>query len=279
MSNLKQIIDCHQHFWRLNRGDYDWLNAGLGKLYKDYEPEDLEPILEKANIKKTILIQAAPTNEETKFMLSLADKHPFIAGVIGWVDLESAFASKEITLLSKHSKFKGVRPMIQNIRDTNWIAKPVLSPAINTLITNGLRFEALVLTQHLDSLISMIERNPKLPVAINHAAKPPTALNELSTWKKKIKHLANKSNTYCKLSGLISENRDQVNIREIRLIFEHLLDCFGPDRIMWGSDWPVVRLRAEYSDWLSITQQLLNDLPSSIQNKIMNDNAKNFYNI
>jgi len=276
---LTKIIDCHQHFWKIARGDYNWLDQKLDVLYRNYEPEDLEPTLKKANITKTILVQAAPTIEETQYILSLADRYEFIAGVVGWVDLESPSAPEDIALLAKHPKFKGVRPMIQNIKDVNWAANPTLTPAIQALVTKGLRFDALVLTQHLNSLMSMMDCNPDLPTVINHAAKPSIASNDLSLWKRKIKNIASNSNAYCKLSGLVNEASNVIDINEIKPVFEHLLESFGPDRIMWGSDWPVVRLRTEYADWLSMTLELLSDLPSSMQANILGENARRFYSL
>ena len=140
---MTNIIDSHQHFWRRARGDYGWLGPELGVLYQDYGPEELTPHLEICDVRATVLVQAAPTVEETRFLLSLADAHDFVAGVVGWVDLESPTVLDTIAELAAHPKLKGVRPMIQDIADPCWISKPELVPAIDALLEFGLRFDAL----------------------------------------------------------------------------------------------------------------------------------------
>ena len=212
-------------------------------------------------------------------MLSLADKNDFIGGVVGWVDLEADSATTDIARLAKHPKLKGIRPMIQDIEDSHWIASATLRPALDALIQHNLRFDALVMTHHVDSLITMMNHHPNFPVVIDHGAKPPISSGKLTSWRQKIYDLSLHKNVYCKLSGLLTECDENPNINEIRPIFEHLLNCFGPDRLMWGSDWPVIRLRSEYGDWLSMTTDLLNELTVNDQKKIMLSNAKLFYGL
>ena len=279
MTNSHKVIDSHQHFWKLDRGDYNWLDKSFGILYQDYNPADLKPYLGAANVEQTILVQAAQTIEETEFMLSLADRNEFIGGVVGWVDLEAESVITDIARLARHSKLKGVRPMIQDIEGHQWIANTKLSPAIDALVHHNLRFDALVTTQHIDSLIVMMNRHPSLPVVIDHGAKPPIKSGNLNLWRQKIREISSHQNVYCKLSGLLTECGENPSVQEITPVFEHLMTCFGPDRLIWGSDWPVVRLRAEYGDWLSMTNDLISELPAMSQRKIMSSNAKHFYGL
>lgn len=274
-----KIIDSHQHFWQIARGDYDWLTADLGVLYRDYLPEELAPILNNLGIEKTILVQAAATVTETDYMLNLADQYDFIGGVVGWVDFESDTAIQDIQRLSKNPKFKGLRPMLQDLEDPNWIAKPVLKPVIEAMVDQGLRFDALVFTAHIDALIKMMTQHPDLPVVIDHGAKPPIASGDLSLWKEKIAQLASNKAIYCKLSGLLTECSATQDIDSIRPAFDHLLNCFGSERLMWGSDWPVLKLREEYPNWLSIAQNLIEELPVEDQKNIMSRNATLFYGL
>lgn len=273
------FIDCHQHFWTRARGDYGWLSPELGVLYADYGPADLAPHLAECGVEKTVLVQAAPTIEETKFMLSLADEHDFIAAVVGWVDLESPSAANDITTLAVHPKLKGVRPMIQDIEDPDWIARPKLAPAIDALIERGLRFDALVQSQHIDNLLLMLTRHPELPVVIDHGAKPPIASDDMAEWREKIAMVAESTGALCKFSGLVTEADESVSIADIGPVFTHLYECFGPDRLMWGSDWPVARLRMEYGDWFAIARSLVDGLPEDEQRKLFYSNAEYFYGL
>lgn len=276
---VTQIIDCHQHFWKRARGDYGWLSEDLGVIYADFAPEDLKPQLADCGVAKTIAVQAAATIEETQFMLSLADENDFIAGVVGWVDLEPASAADNIAMLAAHPKLKGIRPMIQDIDDPAWIADPDLAPGIEALVEHELRFDALVHTRHIDSLLTMMARHPDLPVVIDHGAKPPLASGDISAWREKIALVAEATNAYCKVSGLVTEADVGVNIDDIRPVFDHLYEHFGADRLMWGSDWPVVKLRMEYADWMAMTRTLLSELPADEQRDIAGDNASRFYDL
>ena len=168
-------IDSHQHFWRLDRGDYGWLTPQLAPIYRDYLPADLAPQLARAGVDSTVLVQAAPTVAETLFLLELAREHAFIAGVVGWVDFESPMAAESIGTLAADSKLVGLRPMIQDIPDIAWMLKPGLAPAIEAMIDHDLVFDALVLPKHLPVLLDFAEMYPELRLVVDHGAKPPIA--------------------------------------------------------------------------------------------------------
>ena len=273
------FVDSHQHFWKLDGGDYGWLTPELGVLYADFGPGDLEPQLADGGIEKTVLVQAAPTMEETRYLLSLADRHEFIAGVVGWIDMESPTAAHDIASIAEHPKLKGVRPMIQEIPGTDWMTRPALAPAYEALTEYGLRFDALVHTKHLDNLLKIINRYPDLPVVIDHAAKPNIASGQTAEWADGIAAIAKDTEACCKFSGLVTEAAESVSLGDIRPYFEHIYECFGAERLMWGSDWPVAILRMEYADWFSMTQGLLADVSDNDRDQILAGTATRFYGL
>ena len=272
-------IDSHQHFWKRSRGDYDWLRPNLGPIYADFGPSDLQPLLTQSGVSKTVLVQAAATIAETHYMLSLADEYDFIAGVVGWVDMESPDAAEQIVALSTHPKFKGIRPMAQDIGDPKWLSKATLAPAFETLVAHGLRFDALVKSCHLDALLTVLRRHPDLRVVIDHAAKPDIETGNTEQWTAKMAEIGSETDAYCKVSGLVTEAGACPNHKSLAPYFEHLYQCFGADRLMWGSDWPVVKLSMEYGDWYSLTMELLATTPLDEQRKILGTTAATFYDI
>ena len=165
-------IDSHQHFWDLSRGDYDWLTPDLFEIYRDFSPVDLEPLLASNKFDGTVVVQATDTEAETEYLLSLADRHDWIWGVVGWVDMENPAAPARIAEFAEHPKFVGIRPMIQGLEDDAWMLRPALAPAISALIEQNLCFDALVLPRHLGHLKMFLSRYPDLKVVIDHGAKP-----------------------------------------------------------------------------------------------------------
>jgi len=272
-------IDSHQHFWQLSRNDYSWLTPELELLYKDYLPNDLLPKLKLAGIEKTVLVQAADTIEETQFMLSLANGHDFIAGVVGWVDMESNHAIEQLESLRTNPYFKGIRPMIQDIDDINWMLKPQLNPVFEYLVEHELTFDALVMPKHLDALYELLNRYPTLKVVIDHGAKPDIA-NELTPqWFEKMTLIASNTSALCKLSGLVTEAGDKPVLAKILPYMEHLLSVFGAKRLMWGSDWPVINLASDYSAWVNQVETFLAALSLEEQQAIWANNAEEFYQL
>jgi L-fuconolactonase len=272
-------IDSHQHFWQLSRADYDWLTPDLALLYNDFLPSDLSPVLEECDVNNTILVQAAPTVEETEFMLKLADNTDFILGVVGWVDMASDKAISQLETFSQNSFFKGIRPMLQDIEDVNWMLKPELAPVYEYMIEKGLTFDALVLPKHLDALYLLLKKYPDLKVVIDHGAKPPINEGSAQGWFEKISLIASETTAYCKLSGLVTEAGINPHLEQLAPYMEHLLICFGYERLMWGSDWPVVNLSSNYQTWLKQTEEFLAPLSNTEQQLILAGNAQNFYQL
>lgn len=272
-------VDAHQHFWRLSRGDYGWLTPELGPIHRDFLPPDLEPLLQRHDIAATVLVQAAPTEAETRFMLSLADAHPFVEGVVGWTDFAAADAPAAIARLARHPKLKGLRPMIQDIADADWMLRPELEPAFRALVVHDLVFDALVLPRHLGNLLALARRHPDLRIVVDHCAKPAIAAGGFSGWADDIGRIAAETGAACKLSGLVTEAGAGWSAERLRPYVDHVLSIFGPGRVVWGSDWPVSTLAAGYDDWVAATGQLLDGCSDEEREVILGGNAVRVYGL
>ncbi|WP_371171155.1 amidohydrolase family protein [Aliiroseovarius sp. 2305UL8-7] len=240
------MIDTHQHFWKLDRGDYGWLTPDLTPLYRDFLPEDLEPILKACGIDATIAVQAADSEAETDYLLTLADRYEWIVSVVGWVDLEAQSAVASIERLARHPKLVGLRPMIQDIEDEAWMLRDTLRPAIDAMVANDLTFDALVTPRHLHHLKAFLTRYPELRVVIDHCAKPEIRNDAFEPWASQMIELADFPNVFCKMSGLATEAREGWAPEDLKPYLAHVCRQFGPSRVLFGSDWPVVNLASSY---------------------------------
>ena len=270
-------IDSHQHFWRLDRGDYHWMSPDLVALYRDYGPEDLAPLLARHGIGRTILVQAAATVAETEFMLAVAARTPFVAGVVGWADFADPDAPATIARLARDPLLVGLRPMVQDIANDDWLVRTDLAPAFRALREHGLVFDALVFPRHLSRLLVVLDRYPDLPVVVDHGAKPGIARRRLDPWRADMAAVAARPNTFCKLSGLVTEAGARWGIEDLRPYVDHLLAVFGPERLLWGSDWPVVNLAGGYDSWREAALALLSGLAETERDAVLGGNAERVY--
>jgi L-fuconolactonase len=273
------LIDSHQHFWSVARADYGWLSPALPALYRDFLPGDLAPLLASAGIEQTVVVQAAPTLAETRYLLDLAQQTPFVAAVVGWVDMHAADAPDVIAMLAAQPRFRGIRPMLQDIPDVEWIRDPRLRPAFESLIDHELSFDALVRPAHLPALLEVMQHYPSLPVVIDHGAKPDIAAGQRDAWARQMGVIARDSTACCKISGLVTEAAAGVTLDVIRPYLDVLLECFGPQRLMWGSDWPVVNLACDSMEWWEMTQQYLAPLEPAVREAVLGGTAQRFYRI
>lgn len=277
-------IDAHQHLWNPARGDYGWMPKDNEILNRVYSPADLAPMVKAFELDGTVMVQAAPTVEETEYMLGLADATPFIKGVVGWVDFENPSDISHLKRLAAHPKFLGVRPMIQDIPDVDWMLRPDVQWGYEAIIDLDLTFDALGFPRHLANFLTLIKRYPEMRVVYDHCMKPQIrdqrkGEDALSAWADGMSALAEETAGCVKFSALITEADAGWTPDDLRPFADHVINAFGPDRVMWGSDWPVCRLEAEYEGWRSVAEELVADRTEAEQAAIFGGTAARFYRL
>jgi L-fuconolactonase len=277
-------VDAHQHYWHPARGDYDWMPMDNPILSRLYGPQDLAPALAEAGVTKTVLVQAAASVEETEYLLGIADATPSVGAVVGWIDFENPGHLKHLQRLKNHPKFAGVRPMIQDIADVNWMLRADVQWAFAALADLDLTFDALGFSQHLENFLTIFKRYPTMRAVVDHCMKPQirdhaTAQNELKFWSEGMSRIAEETNASCKLSGIVTEANENWQAEDLKPYVSHVLKAFAPARVMWGSDWPVCRLRGEYDAWLMAANQLCAHLKAPERANVFGGNAARFYRL
>ena len=277
-------IDAHHHYWEPRRGDYHWMDAGDPILDRRYGPADLAPSLERNGIEATVVVQAAPSVEETEYLLGIADATESAAAVVGWVDFEAPEHRRHLERLARHPKLAAVRPMIQDIPDRDWMLRDDLQWAYQALVDVDLAFDALGFPPHLDNFLTIFLRYPDLRVVIDHCMKPrirdyPRAPAAFGDWARKMSRLAEETSAFCKLSGLVTEAGEDWTVEDLRPFSDHVLSAFGPERVMWGSDWPVCRRRATYDAWREAAGALTRHLDEAARDAVFGGTAARFYRI
>jgi L-fuconolactonase len=271
------IIDSHQHYWEPRRGDYGWMDgAGLEDMRQPILPQRLAPHLAAHGISKTVLVQAAPTVHETEYMLGIADVTDSVAKVVGWVDFESRDDLKHLQQLAKHPKFSGVRPMIQDLPDPQWMHRPDVQWAFDAIIDLDLTFDALGFPIHLEPFLRLFEKYSEMRIVVDHCMKPRIRDAAFDGWAQGITKIAKGTNAYCKLSGLATEAAPGWDTGTLRPYARHVIDSFGPSRVMWGSDWPVLELNGAYDSWFEAAGAIVGPKDSQ---QIFGLTAQRFYRI
>jgi L-fuconolactonase len=270
-------IDAHQHFWSPARGDYGWMDgAGLENLRRPILPPDFEPHRKAFNIDRTVLVQAAPTVNETEYMLGLADATDFVAKVVGWVDFENRDDFRHLERLAKHPKFSGVRPMIQDLPDPEWMHRQDVQWAFDAIIDLDLTFDALGFPIHIEPFQRLFDRYPSMRTVIDHCMKPRIRDGEFLGWATGVAKLAKTTPVSCKLSGLATEAASGWSVETLKPYAKHMIESFGSSRVMWGSDWPVLELNGTYEAWIEAAKAIVS---RAEQDKIFGQTAANFYRI
>lgn len=275
-------IDAHQHFWRIADREGHWPPPDLLAVHRSFGPADLLPALERCRIGGTVLVQSLPTAADTAYLLALASRHAFVLGVVGWVDMSHADAARQIAQLAGHQQLKGLRPMLQDLPNDEWADDPAFDASARAMVEHGLSFDALVRPRQLRALLAFARRHPRLPIVIDHAAKPRIAQGDIEVWSRDLAAFGDLPNVHCKLSGLLTEAGERVAIAVLAPYVDHLFSVFGTSRLMWGSDWPVLRLAADYEAWFAMALSLCKaqaGIDGAALEAILGGNARNFYRL
>ena len=275
------VIDSHHHFWHPARGDYGWMPPDDPVLSRAYGPADLAPGLAATGVQQTVLVQAAPSVAETEYMLGLADATPHVAKVVGWIDFEDPSQISTLKRLARHPKFAGVRPMIQDLPDDAWMLREEVQWAYRALLDLDLSFDCLGFPRHLAHFHTLLTRYPGMRAVIDHCMKPQFRAHSAEAfrhWADGIARLA-ETGACCKLSGLVTEADKDWTDAVLRPYTDHVIAVFGAGRVMWGSDWPVLRLRCDYTDWHAQAGRLTAHLDPADRALLFGGTARQFYRI
>jgi L-fuconolactonase len=273
-------IDTHQHFWKYNDRDYVWMTAAMDRLRKDHLPADLLPLINSAGVTGTVAVQARQTLEESAWLLHLADEYPFIRAVVGWVDLSSDRVAEQLEHLAQHPKFRGVRHVVHDEPDDNFMLRQSFLNGLSQLKRFGLTYDLLLFPRHLPIACDVVKRFPDQRFVLDHIAKPPIRTREMEPWARELKRLATFSNVFCKISGLVTEAEwDSWRPQDFEPYLDVVLNSFGPRRLMIGSDWPVCTLAAKYTSVIKLETDYIGRLSADEQHAILEKNPVEFYSI
>jgi L-fuconolactonase len=271
------MIDAHQHFWQIGAHGCTWPTPDLTCIHRDFGPAELASHSAAAGVGATVLVQSQPNDRDTDYLCQLGERTPDVAAVIAWVDLESPSATERIAALAARPRLRGVRPMLQDLADDRILE--ARDEAVRALLAHDLSFDALVRPRHLPHLQIFAKRYPALRIVIDHAAKPDIEHQVLDPWREHLRALARLPNVCCKVSGLVTEAGAAWQAADLAPYVAHLVECFGAQRLMWGSDWPVVEMAGGYARWVRAAQSLTSHLSASEVSAIFHDTAARFYRL
>lgn len=277
---MKLVVDAHQHYWDARRFDYGWLDQGLPALDRAFLADELEPQLAGAGVTHTILVQVLHLAGETEWMLRLADAHQTIAGVVGWVDLtrDPDDVARELEALRRHPRLVGIRHLVHEEPDDDWLAREDVVRGLAVLEDLDVPFDLLLRPQHLRHVPRLSERLPRLRMVIDHIAKPQIRDHRMEPWATELRTAAENPNVWCKLSGMITEaDLASWTPDDLAPYVETTLDAFGPDRLMYGSDWPVCTLAGSYERVIGALRHVLGELDPAVETSIFGGSAVSFY--
>jgi len=273
-------IDAHQHFWKYNDSDYVWMTGDMDKLRKDHPPKDLLPLLGSAEIDATVAVQARQCLEESTWLLNLADEYPFIRAVVGWADLCSEQVIEQLELLAQHPKFRGVRHVVHDEADDEFMLRASFLDGISHLKRFGLTYDLLLFPRHLPIARKVVKRFPDQRFVLDHIAKPSIRTREIEPWARDLKRLAECENVFCKISGLVTETKwGSWKAEDFEPYLDVVLGAFGPHRLMIGSDWPVCTLAADYTTTIDLADDYISRLSGDERRAIWETNPIEFYSI
>jgi L-fuconolactonase len=273
-------IDSHQHFWRYSAGEYPWMTEPLAALRRDYLPADLAPERARTSVDASIAVQARQSLEESRWLLGLAENDPSIAGVVGWVDLQDERVAGQLAPLAAQRKFVGVRHVVQDEPEDNFMLRPAFLRGIGRLREFGLTYDLLTFPRQLRAAIAVVRRFPEQPFVLDHLGKPFIKRGELSPWREEFRELARSPNVMCKLSGMVTEADWRAwKPEDFRPYLDEAWSAFGEDRLMFGSDWPVCTLAGNYAQGHALVADFLTQFAEPARAKVMGANASRFYGL
>jgi L-fuconolactonase len=273
-------IDAHQHFWNYSAAEYPWIGAGLERLARDYLPPDLEPLLAAEGLDGSVAVQARQSVEESRWLLALAEAHPLVKGVVGWVDLRSDRVGDDLRMVAAHPKFVGVRHVVQDEPDPRFVLGEGFIRGLRQLRQHGLTYDLLLYPTQLPAAVELVALLPEQPFVVDHLAKPRIAADEIEGWGRDIRAIARHENVCCKVSGMVTEAARQGWKRaDFTPYLDVVFEAFGPERLMFGSDWPVCLLAGEYADVATIPRDYFSRLSATEQRMIWGDTAARFYGL
>ena len=273
-------IDSHQHFWKYNPSEQVWMTDAMEVLKRDYLPGELEPLLRSNGFDGTIAVQARQIIEETSWLLELADNYPMIKGVVGWVDLQSPELRSQLELFSSNPKLVGVRHVVHDEPDDNFMLRPQFLQGIAQLSDFGLTYDLLLFPKHLRLAVKLVEMFPQQAFVLDHIGKPAIRDGVLSPWCEDLRCLAEFPNVSCKLSGLVTEARwGKWRPAEFHRYLDIVIESFGTDRVMIGSDWPVCTLSGDYASSMLVVMEHVLQFPENIREQILGGNCSQFYGL
>jgi L-fuconolactonase len=273
-------IDSHQHFWVYRPQTHAWISDDMAVLKRDFLPPDLAPLLAAAGLDGCVAVQASQSLDETRFLLDLARRHPFVKAVVGWVDLVSPVLESQLESFASDPAFRGVRHVAQDELDDRFLARDDVVRGISTLVRHGLTYDILVYARQLPAAVALARRLPDQPFVVDHVAKPEIRAGRLAGWREGIRDLAALPHVTCKLSGIVTEAHwDRWTPADLRPFLEVVLEAFGPARLMIGSDWPVCLLAADYAAVIGLVGDFIATLSADEQAAILGGTAARFYRI
>jgi L-fuconolactonase len=272
-------LDAHQHFWRYDEEQYGWIPKG-SPLRRNWLPEDLQPLLERAGLEGSIAVQARQTVEESRWLLELADANPMIKGVVGWVDLRSETVEEQLARFAEHPKFVGVRHVVQDEPDDRFMVRPDFLRGIGWLKQFDLTYDILIFPKQLPAAIELVKQFPDQPFVLDHLAKPRIKEGIMSPWREQVRELSKFPNVTCKVSAMITEaDWERWKPVDFRPYLDLIFSTFGEDRLMYGSDWPVALLAGNYERVYGLVDDYLEPLTSTAKAKFFGGNAAHFYGL
>lgn len=272
-------IDSHQHFWKYTPAEYPWMKPEW-PIRRDFLPPDLAPLLKAAGLDGCVAVQAQQTVAEARWLLSLADAHPIIKGVVGWVDLQSDRVEEQLAELARHPRFVGVRHVVQDEPDDNFMLRPAFQRGIGKLRQFNLAYDLLVFPKQLPAAIRLVANFPEQRFVLDHIAKPPIAAGTLSPWREQLRELAKAPNVWCKVSGMVTEAKwDGWRADDFRPYLDVVFAAFGVERLMFGTDWPVATLAGSYEQVHRLAADYTQSLTAEARAQFFGGNAAEFYRL